>query len=165
MELYKKEKVNPLAGLVPTLVQLPVLFAIFKLFRGGLGEEQMASLYSFIAPPLSINSNFLGIIDLAKPISEGGVSMLPNIILLVLVGILQILQAKMNAPKTLNKNPKKGDSAIPQFSEMMQKQMLYFFPFFTLFILWKLPAVIALYFLISSSFSCTQQYLVSKKSA
>ncbi|MBM3258017.1 MAG: YidC/Oxa1 family membrane protein insertase, partial [Candidatus Nealsonbacteria bacterium] len=48
------------------------------------------------------------------------------------------------------------------FSNMMQKQMLYFFPLFTVFILWKLPAAIGVYWTITALFSIFQQYLIMK---
>jgi YidC/Oxa1 family membrane protein insertase len=39
---------------------------------------------------------------------------------------------------------------------------LYFFPFFTIFILWRFPAAIALYWIVTSLFSIGQQYLIFK---
>jgi len=165
MALYKREKFNPFAGFVPILVQLPVLIAIFKVFKSGLGSEQMAYLYSFVSAPSAINVNFLGLINLAEPISKPTGSMVPNMILLALIIIVQILQTKMTSLKTPKKSQKKGDSATTQVAAMMQKQMLYFFPFFTLLVLWNLPAIIALYWFVSNTFSYTQQYLIFKKSS
>jgi membrane protein insertase Oxa1/YidC/SpoIIIJ len=51
---------------------------------------------------------------------------------------------------------------MSQFSGMMQKQMLYFFPIFTVFILWKLPSAIGLYWLITALFSIFQQHIILK---
>jgi len=50
-----------------------------------------------------------------------------------------------------------------QMSEMIQKQTLYFFPVFTVFILWRLPSAIGLYWVVTTIFSIIQQYLVFKK--
>jgi len=61
----------------------------------------------------------------------------------------------------LGKTPKKTDQ-MTQFSNLFQKQMLYFFPIFTVLILWKLPAAIALYWITTSLFSLVQQYLIFK---
>jgi len=66
----------------------------------------------------------------------------------------------MLTPK-IKKTPAKGDQ-MSQFSGMMQKQMLYFFPLFTVFILWKLPAAIGLYWAITAIFSIFQQYIIMK---
>jgi YidC/Oxa1 family membrane protein insertase len=68
---------------------------------------------------------------------------------------------KMVAPKTQKAKVKSGGTS--QFSDMMQKQMTYFFPIFTIFILWKLPAALALYWLVTTLFSIIQQYFVFKK--
>ena len=48
-------------------------------------------------------------------------------------------------------------------SQMMQKQMLYLFPIFTVFILWTLPAAVALYWLVTTLFTIVQQYIILKK--
>lgn len=161
LELYKKEKFNPFSGLLPILVQLPVLIALFNVFRRGLGAEQMVYLYPFIAQPPLINTTFLGLIDLSESCSGQTGLLIPNVILVVLVGIAQFFQTKMTMPET--QKTKQEDNPIAQVSKTMQKQMLYFFPFFTVFILWKLPAVIGLYWLISTLFSFFQQYLIFKK--
>ena len=50
-----------------------------------------------------------------------------------------------------------------QFGEMLQKQTLYFFPIFTIFILWRLPSAIGLYWVATTVFSIIQQYLIFKK--
>jgi len=52
---------------------------------------------------------------------------------------------------------------MAQFSGMMQKQMLYFFPIFTVLILLRLPAAIGLYWIVTTLFSILQQYLVFAK--
>jgi len=150
MALYQKEKINPLGGCLPLLLQLPILFALYRVFWKGLEPESMSSLYSFIPSPEAINPTFLGIINLAEP----------SLVLAVLAGILQFFQTKMLTPKN-KKTPVKGDQ-MAQFSNMMQKQMLYFFPLFTVFILWKLPAAIGVYWTITALFSIFQQYLIMK---
>lgn len=152
MALYQKEKINPLGGCLPLLIQLPILIALYRVFTRGLRPEEMVNLYGFVPSPGLINPTFLGIINLAQP----------NLILAFLAGITQFFQTKMITPKT----PKmKGREGMPQFSEMIQKQTLYFFPIFTIFILWKLPSAIGLYWTITTLFSLIQQYLIFKKPA
>lgn len=148
MEFYKKEKVNPFSGCLPLLVQLPILIALFQVFWRGFGQEQLSFLYSFIPNPGQIDTMFLGIMDLAEA----------SIVLAVLTGIAQFVQTKMITNK--QKTSKKGS---PDFSQMMQKQMLYFFPLFTVFILWRLPAAIALYWMVTTLFTIGQQYIILKK--
>jgi len=151
MELYKQEKVNPLSGCLPLLVQLPILIGLFQVFWRGFGEEQLIFLYNFVPYPGEINTVFLGIVNLASA----------SAILAVITGILQFFQTKMMTPR-----PGSGQAAkkgSPDFSQMMQKQMLYFFPLFTVFILWRLPAAIALYWLTTTLFTIVQQYIMLRK--
>lgn len=147
MELYKKEKISPFSGCLPLLIQLPVLIALYRVFWRGLQPEQMVRLYSFISSPGPISPTFLGIINLAQP----------NFVLAILAGILQFLQVKMTVSKT--KTEKKGSKLSGQF----QKQMQYFFPIFTVIILFRLPAAIGLYWLTTILFTIIQQYYIIKK--
>jgi len=152
MELYKKEKINPFGGCLPTLIQFPfliALFLIFKNFKDGLDFTKLAVLYRFVPSPGIVEEPmFLGLINLAQP----------NTVLAVLAGIFQFIQTKMIMSKTKKSGAKGSD-----FSRMMQKQMVYFFPVITVFILLKLPAAIGFYWVVSSLFLITQQYFVLKK--
>jgi YidC/Oxa1 family membrane protein insertase len=148
MEFYKKEKVNPFSSILPLLVQLPILIGLFRLFTRGFGPEQLEWLYSFVQHPGQIDTTFLGVVDLTGASVE----------LAVLAGIFQFIQAKMLAPKKVKAGP-------PDFSQMLQKQMIYFFPFFTVFLLLYLIPIsaIALYWLTITIFTVCQQYITLKK--
>lgn len=146
MELYKKEKISPFSGCLPLLLQLPILIALYQVFLRGLKPEVLvASLYSFVPPPAVINPTLLGIVNLAQP----------NFILALVAGIFQFIHSKISFGK---QKTKKGE-----FSAMMQSQMLYFFPIFTVFIVWKLGSIIGLYWIVSTLFSIGEQFLVNKK--
>jgi len=145
LEIYKKEKINPFSGFFLALIQLPVLLALYRVFWEGLKPSELQNLYSFVLNPVTINSNFIGFIDLAKP----------NLIFAILAGILQFFQTKMMMPKTL-----KSKGSEPDFSQIMQKQMLYFFPGMTVIILLGLPSAIGLYWTVSGIFSIVQQYYI-----
>lgn len=151
MELYKKEKINPFGGCLPLLIQFPILIALYQVFWRGLQPGAMRHLYGFTPNPGTIDPTFFGLMNLAEP----------SLWLAFLAGALQFFQSKMLVPKTLKTEKKTGQMA--QFSNTMQKQMLYFFPVFTVFILWKLPSAIGLYWIITSLFSIGQQYLIFKK--
>jgi YidC/Oxa1 family membrane protein insertase len=165
MELYKKEKVNPFSSILPLLVQLPILIGLFRVFGKGLGPEQLEKLYGFIPDPGQINTMFLGIVDLAEGptrIIENGseqtVFLWPAIAIIILAGVFQFIQAKMLSPRKI----KAGAS---DFSQMLQKQMTYFFPLFTVFILWFVIPVLALalYWLTITIFTICHQYITLKK--
>lgn len=148
MAFYKKEKINPFSSLLPVLIQLPILIALYRLFWRGLQSGEMFLLYSFVPVPGVIDTSFFKIIDLAKP----------NTIMAFLAGIFQFWQTKVSSPKT--KNNKKRDSS---FASQLQKQMQYFFPIFTVLILFRLPSAIGLYWLTTTLFTIFQQYFIMKK--
>lgn len=150
MELYQKEKINPFSGCLPLLIQLPILIALYRVFWKGFQSGQMTHLYGFVPHPGVISPTFLGLVNLAEP----------SIVLAILAGIFQFWQSKMLAPKT--KTTQKG---TPEFSQMIQKQMLYFFPIFTVFILLKLPAAVGLYWIVAVLFSIIQQRFILKTHA
>lgn len=148
LNIYRQEKINPFAGLFLALIQLPILIALYTVFWKGLNPSELVNLYGFISNPGQINAIFLGIIDLSKA----------NFALAVLAAILQFFQTKMLTPKN---EPGKGKSS--DMSQIMQKQMLYFFPFLTVFILMSLPSALGLYWIVSGIFSIIQQYFILKK--
>lgn len=146
LDLYKKEKINPFSGIFLALIQLPILIALYRVFWVGLDPKELSILYWFIPNPGQINPLFLTLIDLSKP----------NIIFAILAGLVQYFQTKMLLPK--NSTNKIGDA-----SQMVQKQMNYIFPVFTIVILMSLPSALGLYWTISGIFSIIQQYLIFKK--
>ena len=149
LALYKTEKINPFSGLLLAIIQLPILIALYQVFWNGLKPAELAGLYAFVSNPGQINALFLNIIDLSKP----------NLVFAVLAGLTQYFQTKMLLPKNAGKNQNKGQD----FSQVMQKQMTYFFPVFTVIILLGLPSALGLYWTISGLFSIIQQYFILRK--
>lgn len=150
MELYKKEKINPFAGILPLLIQIPILIALYRLFWKGIQLDGATHLYGFVSMPGSIDPTFLGGINLSHP----------NLALAIFAGVSQFWQVKLASPKSLKPSSR---NQVPQFSEIMQKQMLYFFPVLTIFILLKMPSAVALYWTVSTLFSVGQQYLGTRE--
>jgi len=168
MELYKKEGVNPFSGCLSLLVQLPILVALYKVFLKGLQAKEMIYLYSFVPVPEAINPSFLGVLNLSKSFiikTQGKIEYYwPVLGLAILAGVLQFFQTKMTTPSSFKKNQSlKTKKGTPDFSEMIQNQMIYFFPVFTIFILLSLPAALALYWIVNSFFSIFQQFLIFRK--
>ncbi len=151
MELYKKHKVNPMAGCLPILVQLPILIALYRVFFSGLNPETLNILYSFVQRPDSLDLMFLGIINLSQK----------NIFLAILAGGFQFIQSKMILPKKITN--KKSKSGGLDFSSMMSQQMLYFMPIITIFIAWNLPAALPLYWIVITVFGVFQQYFTKNE--
>src|SRR3989344_8933242 len=64
MKLYKDHGVNPLAGCLPILIQLPILIALYQAFIAGLKPENLGLLYGFISNPGVVNKISLGFLDI-----------------------------------------------------------------------------------------------------
>jgi len=150
MALYSKQKVSPFSSCLPILIQLPILFALYRVMRDGLHSEGLNQLYSFVANPGTIDPMFLGMINLAEA----------SIALAVLAGIAQFFQAKMmyrrQPPAKLRKREGAKDENL---LATMNKQMVYFMPFITVIIGAQLPAGLTLYWLMNNIFTIIQQYI------
>ena len=166
MALYKENKANPFSGCFPMIVQLIFLIAIYRVLfnvaEAGLVVD-VNNLYSFVSDPGQINHFFLGIIDLTSSIdfSQLGIKSVPHIILILLAAGFQYIQSKMLLKKQLPKVESKKEE--PDFAQMMSKQMLFLGPLLTLFIGFRFPAGLALYWLVSTAFMVAQQYYLEKE--
>ncbi|MCD4761821.1 YidC/Oxa1 family membrane protein insertase [bacterium] len=150
MALYKENKVNPLSSCLPLLVQMPFLFAVFRVFRNGM-ENSLDLVYPFIHNPETINYVSLGFIDLSQR----------NIPIAVLAGLAQFWQSKMmmtKRPQIKTKGAKDED-----MTAIMNKQMLYFMPALTVFIGVSFPGGLALYWLMTTLFTGLQQWYIFNK--
>ena len=150
MTLYKEKKVNPLSGFLPLFIQLPVLFALYRVFFAGFKEESLTALYGFIPNPGAMHHLFLGMIDLTAPHA---------VLFAGMAGALQFYQSRITLKDQLARQ--KG---APQndFSAHMSKQMAYVMPAAIAFTAYILPTGIALYLVVSTFFSIIQQLHVSK---
>lgn len=150
MALYKKDKVNPFSSCLPLLIQLPFLWAVFRIFRNSLNGESLNLVYSFISRPETLNTISLGIIDLSNP----------NVILAFLAGAAQFWQVKMMSTK---KPEVKSKGAKDEgMMATMNKQMLYFMPAMTFFICLKFSSGLALYWLTTTILTALQQIYIFK---
>ncbi|MDD3170168.1 MAG: YidC/Oxa1 family membrane protein insertase [Candidatus Paceibacterota bacterium] len=148
LKLYQETKFNPFSGIFLLFLQLPVLWALFRVFQSGLDfEKTNGLLYSFISLPQAINPYFLTI-NLAEP----------SIFLAGITAVVQYLQTKTAAlPQAESKDQ------AERVSQMVQKQTMLFIPAFTFFILFKLPAAIALYWSLTTVLNIIQQRKIFKK--
>lgn len=163
-ELYQKEKVNPFAGILPLLIQIPILIALYRLFWNGVGPEQLKNLlYPFVAVSGAINTSFLGILDLKSQ----------SYVIAALAGLFQYIQTRqvMMANKAKEQKTDASSAAVgaggvkegrPDFSSMMQKQMLFLFPILTVSIAAKAPSAVGLYWIATSIFSVWQQWYITR---
>jgi len=151
LDLYRTHKINPLSGFLLLLVQLPILIALFHIFRDILKPEALTSLYSFVSPPAHINTLFLGfsLIPLEKA----------SIVVAVIAALAQYYQARLALPKS-GSNTKDLAPA-----ERIGRQMVFLTPVLTLIFLVNLPAAIGFYWITTSLFSILQQWIVNRELA
>jgi YidC/Oxa1 family membrane protein insertase len=153
MELYKEKEVNPFSSCLPSLIQLPIMIALFYAlirFRDpNYANHVVNDLYPFVknwafvkdALAQPFNTTFLGIVNLAKP----------NVILALVAGGVQFIQTKMLTPK------QEGAQAG------MMNLMLYAFPVLTVIIGLEFPAALPLYWIVTTLMAILQQYLVERE--
>jgi YidC/Oxa1 family membrane protein insertase len=156
MILYKNENVNPFSSCLPLLVQLPFLIALYQVFIHGLKSQSMEMLYPFISNPGTVNTLSMGFLDLLHS----------NIILAILAGLAQFWQAKMMVTKRppLLKGKEIQGSGDEKMTAIMNKQMVYFMPMFTVIIGVSLPSGLTLYWFVSTLLMALQQLWMFRKS-
>lgn len=161
MKLYKEHGVNPAAGCVPLLVQLPILWALYPLLSHvvSLKPAEVVSqinrimylpFYKLTAP---WDPHFFGL-PLAKNPSEL-LSTMPLILLIpVITAALQYIQSKMLFSAPAADDSKKKDD----FASAFQTQSLYIFPLMIGFFSYSLPVGLSLYWNTMTLFGILQQY-------
>jgi YidC/Oxa1 family membrane protein insertase len=152
MKLLKDNNVNVFNGFFVTLVQLPILIALYQVFIHGLQASASGQLYAFVANPGVVNPMFLHLIDLSKP----------SPLMVLAAGALQFFQSKMFYPQ------QKNSGASPESGQMqatMQRQFLYLLPVMTIVIFWNFPAALSLYWVVTSICAIIQQKIIFKKLA
>ena len=136
MALYRENKVNPAAGCLPMLVQIPVFISLFTVLRSAV-ELRYAS--------------FLWISDLSEPealfadwFPFGGLNILP-----ILVALTMFLQSALS--------PATGDKS-------QQRMMLVMMPVMMLFMCYQLPSGVSLYWMLSTVISIVQMWRLRRQS-
>ena len=142
MALYKENNVSPFSSFGFLLIQLPVLIVLYRIFLKGFGQDLFSALYSWVSKPTGVENSLLGLINLAGP----------SIVMVVISAAAQYFQVKLSLPK---------DDGSPQAKAA--KMMAWIGPALTILIFYKLPAAVALYWLITSILSIGQQILVNKQ--
>ncbi len=139
--IYKEAGVNPLGGCLPVLLQMPLLFAMFYVFRSSIELRQQPFLW---AKDLSLPDSILDL-GFSIPLYGDHIALFP-----ILMGGAVYLQQKIT-PTT-------------QTNEQM-KIMMYIFPVMMLLFFNNLPAGLGLYYLMFNVFSIIQTYYINKTSS
>jgi YidC/Oxa1 family membrane protein insertase len=139
MELYKREKVNPMSGCLPMVLQMPLLYGLFIVFRSTI-ELRGAGFIGWIKD-LSMPDTVYTL-PFSIPIYGNGVNVLP-----LLMGATMIWQQKMSVT-----DPK-------------QKAMVYMMPIFFILLFNTFPSGLNLYYALFNVLSILQQKLSQKTPA
>lgn len=145
MELYKKNKVNPLGGCLPMLLQFPILITLWRFFQNSilLRQESFFWVKDLSAPDY--------IIDLPFTIPFLGDQ---------IAGLVLLMTASMVLQSRITSNTTAGGSSNPMAQQM--KIMQYFLPFMLLFVFNNFASGLSLYYLIFNLLSIVQQVYINK---
>lgn len=152
MELYKQHGINPFSGFMLLLIQLPIIFSLYSVFKGSL-DLHADLVYPFIHLPTDVSHLFLGTsLDITGK----------SLTLAIIVGATQFIQMQLALP-ALPKKTEGTQSFGDEMSRNMQLQMKYFLPVMIIFIARSLPIAISLYWITSNLFSVGHELIVKKK--
>lgn len=132
MELYKENKINPMGGCWPILIQMPIFVALYYAFVGNTIPSDATFLWFNLKQP-----------DQFYKIGKFAINLLP----ILNTGVTYI-QQKMMTPTT------DGDANNPMQS------MLYTMPLMMLILFYNMPSGVTLYYLVSGILSLVQQYFI-----
>ena len=149
MELYKKEKVNPAAGCLPILLQIPIFFSLYKVIFVTL-ELRHAPWIGWIkdlsAPDPSSILNLFGLFNYATPSPESIFSIVSLGILPILLGISMWLQQKLN----------------PAPTDATQAMIFAWMPWVFMFMLGTFASGLVIYWIANNMITFSQQYLIMR---
>lgn len=161
MAFYKREGIRPFAGILLVFIQLPILFALYKVFlQPGLSSIDPGLLYSFVSVPESLNLKFLNVFDISGK----------SVILALVAAVSTFFQVRFSMPPLPPKKPvAPGVTHKPNFQEDfargMNMQMRYFFPVIAFFISWSISSAIAIYWITSNLFTIGQELVIRRSFA
>jgi YidC/Oxa1 family membrane protein insertase len=149
MELYKREKVNPAAGCLPILLQIPIFFSLYKVIFVTI-ELRHAPFFGpfqdLSAPDPTSLLNLFGLLPVSAP--EPG-----SIVALIFIGILPLLLGiSMWVQQKLNPAP----------TDPTQQMIFAWMPWVFMFMLGSFASGLVVYWIANNTITFTQQYLIMR---
>ncbi len=142
--MYKEKKINPAAGCLPILIQIPIFFALYKVLFVSI-EMRHAPFFGWIqdlsAPDPTSLFNLFGLIPWDTP------AFLTIGIWPILMGISMFLQQKINPPPP----------------DPIQAKIFMMLPFIFTFLLATFPSGMVVYWTVNNILSIAQQYILLRK--
>jgi len=145
MALYKAEKVNPVSGCLPIIIQIPVFFALYKVLFVTI-EMRHAPFFGWIhdlsAPDPTSFINLFGLLPFEAPYIFAHVGVWP-----ILMGITMYFQQKLN----------------PQPPDPIQAKVFLALPFIFTFMLAAFPVGLVIYWAWNNLLSIAQQWVIMRR--
>lgn len=141
MKLYQEEKVNPLAGCLPMIVQMPVFFALYQALNHTIalrGQPFFGWIKDLSQP------DFLFSLGVNLPIIGGDFNVLP-----ILMAIAMYFQTKLT--------PSTGGGQMAAMNTML--------PLFMVFIFYNMPSGLVLYWLVNTLMQVYQSWKIHSQTA
>ena len=177
-ELMKERGISPLAGCLPLLLQMPLLFIMYSVIQHGLTNQDPTAMLSIFGNPilhLSCTNVVNGVVDATRPCIDtiipifGGIDVskpstfvdiaIPGTqivlglsILAIISASLQLVQSRMMLPTT---RPEDDDP-----NTKIQRQTMLLLPLISVAYGGFLPAGLFIYWITATIFSIIQQYLI-----
>jgi YidC/Oxa1 family membrane protein insertase len=150
MEIYKREKINPVAGCLPIVIQIPVFFALYKVIFITI-EMRQAPFFGWIRdlsqPDPTNIFNLFGLL----PYDPTHLPLIGHFLAIgiwpLIMGFSMFLQMKMN----------------PEPPDPVQKQLFTFMPVIFTFMLGTFPSGLVIYWTWNNTLSVLQQSLIMKR--
>jgi YidC/Oxa1 family membrane protein insertase len=149
MALYKREKVNPAAGCLPILIQIPIFFSLYKVIFVTI-ELRQAPWFGWIrdlsAPDPSSILNLFGLLPFAAPEPGSMLAILSLGVLPIVLGISMWLQQKLN----------------PAPTDPTQAMIFAWMPWIFMFTLGSFASGLVLYWITNNLLTFSQQYMIMR---
>ncbi|MBN2631007.1 MAG: membrane protein insertase YidC [Rhodobacteraceae bacterium] len=149
MKLYKDKKVNPAAGCLPVLIQIPIFFALYKVIFVTI-ELRHAPFFGWLndlsAPDTSSLFNFFGLAPWAAPVPGSILALVFIGVLPIILGITMWLQQKLN----------------PAPTDPVQQQIFAYMPWIFMFMLGGFASGLVVYWITNNIITFTQQYAIMR---
>ena len=174
--LMKERGVSPMAGCLPLLLQMPLLFVMYSVIQNGLTNQDpraMLNVFGFQVVDIECRNIVNGVVDAARPCIDTVIPALGNLdvsrpstffdlniagfvlglsVLAILSALLQLVQSRMMLPVT---KPSDDDP-----NTKIQRQTMLFLPLISVLYGGFLPAGLFIYWITATVFSIAQQYLI-----
>jgi len=151
LALYREARVNPFLSIVTVFIQIPILLALYWVFRyEPFATIDAARIYALTPIPHSVSLEFLGLISVTGK----------SVVLAALAGVTQFFQARLSLSGT--NAPSGAATTQGNFQQVMSMQLKYVFPILIAVISYTTSGAVALYFVTTNLAGVVQEWYVRR---